>query len=216
MQIRLKERLVERERIARELHDTLLQGIQALVLRFQAAANRVGAEHPARQVMDEALNDADQVMVEGRKRVTDLRATIEPQQVLAQALSAAGEELARDKPHTSFHLEVRGTPRELHPLVYDESYWIGREALLNAFYHADARNVRAEMTFGNRELQFRFIDDGRGTDPKILREGGRSGHWGLRGMRERAEKTGGRLEVVSRSGNGTEIIVRIPAAAAYR
>lgn len=216
MQIRLQERLAERERIARELHDTLLQGIQALVLRFQAAADQVGPEHPARPVMEDALNEADQVMVEGRKRVTDLRATIEPPQALAQALSAAGEELARDKPSISFHIEVHGIPRELHPLVYDECYWIGREALLNAFYHSDARNIRAELTYGNKELQFRFADDGRGIERDILSQGGRPGHWGLRGMRERAGKTGGRLEVLSGSGTGTEIVVKIPSGAAYR
>lgn len=215
MQLRLRERLTERERIARELHDTLLQGIQALVLRFQAAANQIAPGHPARAMVDEALNDADQVMIEGRKRVTDLRATIEPPQALAQALTAAGEELARDKPQTSFHLEAYGTPRELHPLAYDECYWIGREALLNAFYHANARNIRVELTYGPRELRFRFVDDGRGIDPAILNQGGRPGHFGLRGMRERAEKINARLDILS-SQAGTEITVRIPSAAAYR
>ena len=216
MQARLRERLAERERIARELHDTLLQGIQALVLRFQSAADQVDARHPARRVMNEALDSADQIMAEGRKRVSDLRANVEPPHALAQALRAAGEELAREKSQTMFRLSVSGHPRELHPLAYDEAYWIGREALLNAFYHADARNIRAELNYCNRDLEFRLQDDGRGIDPEILKGGGRPGHWGLKGMKERAEKAGATLEIVSQPSTGTDVILRIPSATAYR
>ena len=216
MQARLRERLAERERIARELHDTLLQGIQALVMRFQGAANRIAADHPARRVMEEALNSADQIMNEGRKRVTDLRATVEPPHALLQALQAVGDELTRDRAAAHFRLVVHGAPRELHTLVYEEAYWIGREALLNGFYHANAANIRAELHYGSRELLLRFIDDGQGMDPQILKEGGIPGHWGLRGMRERADKIGAQLRVVSQAGAGTEIALRIPAAAAYR
>ncbi|MGC2499931.1 MAG: two-component regulator propeller domain-containing protein [Acidobacteriaceae bacterium] len=216
MQARLRERLAERERIARELHDTLLQGIQALVLRFQAATNRIPPDHPARRAMEEALNSADQIMNEGRKRVTDLRATVEPPHALLQALQAAGNELTRDRLATHFRLIVHGTPRELHPLVYEETYWIGREALLNAFYHANARNIRADLYYGSRELLFRIVDDGHGIDPQILKDGGIPGHWGLRGMRERGEKIGAQLRVNSQAGTGTEITLRIPSAAAYR
>ncbi|HEX3986933.1 MAG TPA: two-component regulator propeller domain-containing protein [Acidobacteriaceae bacterium] len=216
MQGRLRERLAERERIARELHDTLLQGIQALVLRFQAASNRIAPGHPARQAMEEALNSADQIMNEGRRRVTDLRATVESPRALLQALQAAGDELARDRPSTNFRLIVHGTPRELQPLVYEETYWIGREALLNAFYHANARSIRAELYYSGRELLFRIGDDGQGMGAQILKDGGTPGHWGLRGMRERAEKIRGRLQVNSQAGTGTEVILRIPSAAAYR
>lgn len=215
MQVRLKERLAERERIARELHDTLLQGIQALVLRFQAAANQMGEGHPARRVMDEALDNADHVMVEGRKRVTDLRASVEPPHALAQALRGVAEELGRKKPGTDFRVAVSGHPRELHPVVYDEVYWIGREALLNAFYHAEAGSIHAELHYGGKALQLRLANDGVGIDPEIL-EGGRPGHWGMKGMRERAEKIGGVLEAVSRRESGTEVSLRIPSAAAYR
>ncbi|MGA8529028.1 MAG: two-component regulator propeller domain-containing protein [Acidobacteriaceae bacterium] len=216
MQARLRERLAERERIARELHDTLLQGIQALVLRFQAATNRIPSDHPAHRAMEEALNGADQIMNEGRKRVTDLRATAEPPHALLQALQAAGDELTRDQPASQFRLIVHGTPRELHTLAYEEAYWIGREALLNAFYHANARNIRAELYYSSRELLFRLIDDGHGIDPQILRDGGVPGHWGLRGMSERAEKIEGQLRVASQAGKGTEVVLRIPSAAAYR
>lgn len=216
MQARLRERLAERERIARELHDTLLQGIQALVLRFQAATNRIPADHPAHRAMEEALTNADQIMNEGRRRVADLRATVEPPHALLQALQAAGDELARDRPASQFRLLVHGTPRELHSLAYEEAYWIGREALFNAFYHADARNIRAELHYGGRELLCRFVDDGRGIDPQILRDGGVPGHWGLRGMRERAGKVGATLRVASQAGTGTEVILRISSASAYR
>lgn len=216
MQVRLRERLAERERIARELHDTLLQGIQALVLRFQAATNQIAPGQPARSIMDEALNSADQVMVEGRRRVTDLRASVEPPHALTQALRSAGEELARDRITTTFRVVVHGTPRELHPLVYEEAYWIGREALLNAFYHSGARNIRAELHYGSTELQLQFTDDGRGIDMQILEEGGVPGHWGLRGMHERAEKIGAQLRISERAGTGTEVTLKIPASAAYR
>jgi signal transduction histidine kinase/ligand-binding sensor domain-containing protein len=216
MQGRLRERLAERERIARELHDTLLQGIQALVLRFQAAANQIAPGHSARVVMDEALNSADQVMIEGRKRVTDLRAGVEPPHALTQALRAAGEELGRDRQGTAFRIVVHGTPRELHPLVYEEAYWIGREALLNAFYHAEARNIRAELYYGHTEFRIQFVDDGRGIDTHILDKGGVPGHWGLPGMLERAEKIGAQLRISKRSEGGTEVNLKIQAAAAYR
>ena len=216
MQGRLRERLAERERIARELHDTLLQGIQALVLRFQAAANQIRPDHPARQAMNEALDGADQVMIEGRRRVSDLRAGVEPPHAFAQALCAAGEELARDHSGVAFHLSVHGAPRELHPLVYQETYWIGREALLNAFYHANARSIRVELDYGRKQMQVRFEDDGSGIPPETLKEGGKAGHFGLRGMRERAEKIGAQLSIFSQPGSGTRVILRIPSSAAYR
>jgi len=216
MQARLRERLAERERIARELHDTLLQGIQALVLRFQAAANQIAPGSAARTAMDQALNSADQVIVEGRKRVTDLRAGVEPPHALTEALRAAGEELAGDRPGTAFRVSVHGTARELHTLAYEEAYWIGREALLNSFYHAGARNVRAALHYGSTELQLQVVDDGRGIDVRILDDGGIPGHWGLRGMQERAEKIGAQLRIASRRTGGTAVTVKIPAAAAYR
>jgi signal transduction histidine kinase len=215
IRFRLEERLAERERIARELHDTLLQGIQGVILRFQAASNEISAGDPARRKMEEALDRADQVMVEGRERVSGLRAHVEIANALPQSFASAGEELSGERCGTAIRVVIEGTPRELRPMVRDEVYRIGREALVNAFYHAGAREIEVELTYKKAGLQLRLRDDGCGIDPKVLDIGGRPGHWGLPGMRERALKIGAPLDIRSRSGSGTEIELRVPAAVAY-
>jgi signal transduction histidine kinase/streptogramin lyase len=211
---RLEERIAERERIARELHDTLLQGFQGLILRFQAAANRIPNSEPARHMMDETLDRADEVMAQGRDRVKNLRTSPEKSSDLAQSFVCAGEEISRGSA-VEVSVIVEGDARSLHPAVLDEAYWIGREALVNAVIHSSGRRVEVEIAYDPRELRVRFRDDGRGIDPQIL-ESGRPGHWGLAGMRERAQKMGARFSIGSRPGAGTEIELRVPALVAYR
>ncbi|WP_372018145.1 sensor histidine kinase [Pseudoxanthomonas sp. 10H] len=212
---RLQERHAERERIARELHDTLLQGIQGLVLRFQAVSETLPPLDPARSAMEQALQRADDVLVEGRDRVLDLRATAPDAGALEDLLSAVGEELA---PLTEARFEVSssGNPEVLDPIVRDELYRIGREAMVNACRHARAGRIGVEVDYGAREMRLRVVDDGRGIDAQTLERGGRAGHWGMHGMRERAGRIGARLRVWSRPGAGTEVDLRIAAGSAYR
>ncbi len=211
----LEERHRERERIARELHDTLLQGIQGLILRFQSVAEMLPVDAPVRVAMEKALDRADDVLLEGRDRVKGLRAASQGTGELSQAFARVGEELELDPPE-GFHVVVEGQPTPLDPLVRDEVFRIGREALVNAWQHAGARRIEVELTYGCRELRLRVRDDGRGIDAEILQAGGRPGHWGLSGMRERARKMGARLDIRSRGGSGTEVELRVPAAVAYR
>ena len=103
----------------------------------------------------------------------------------------------------------------LDPEALDEIYCIGREAMVNAFRHAKGRSIEVEVDYASWELRLRIRDDGRGIDPKIL-EDGRPGHIGLASMRERAERVGGQLDIISGPGAGTEIELRVPAAKAYR
>ncbi|SOD52955.1 sensor histidine kinase [Pseudoxanthomonas wuyuanensis] len=211
---RLHERHMERERIARELHDTLLQSIHGLILRFQAVAETIPPRDPARMAMESALDRADQVLVEGRERVLDLRASTQYSGDMSEVFSKVAEELAEEHPAT-FRIATKGLAQALDPLVRDEIFRIGREALLNAYHHADAGTIEVEIDYARDELRLRFVDDGRGVDAKVL-EGGRPGHWGLSGMRERAARIGGRLSIWSRAGAGTEVELRIPADSAYR
>jgi signal transduction histidine kinase/ligand-binding sensor domain-containing protein len=211
---RLEERLAERERIARDLHDTLLQGVQGLVLRFQAVANRIPKWEPARELMERALQRADQVLLEGRDRVMNLRAGVGDVGELVQALAAAGEQLALAHP-AQFRTSTEGVPRALHPTVHDEIFFVVREALTNAFRHADATKIEAEVSYGKLVLTVRVRDDGRGIEADVLL-GGRPGHWGLVGMRERARKIRANLDLWSKPGAGTEIELRLPAELAYR
>ena len=211
---RLHERHTERERIARELHDTLLQSIHGLILRFQAVAETIPPPDPARQAMESALERADQVLLEGRDRVLDLRASTQYSGHLPEAFSNVAKELAQDR-SAVFRVTVRGVEQGVDPLVRDEIFRIGREALLNAYHHADASNIEVEIDYSHEGMRLRFIDDGRGVESKVL-ERGKPGHWGLAGMRERAERIGARLSIWSRAGAGTEVELRIPAAAAYR
>ena len=215
IQGRLQERLQERERIARDLHDTLLQGFQGLVLTFEAAMRRIPAGQPAREMMEKALGRADEVLAEGRDRVRDLRDALSLQGELSKALNETAEDLALVHQAT-FTLTVKGAPRTLHPVVMEEAYLIAREALTNAFRHAAARQIEIEVIYGMRQLRTHVRDDGIGIDVEVLTKGGTPGHWGLPGMRERATKLGARLLVRSGLGSGTDVELAVPAAIAYR
>ena len=213
---RLQERLLERERIARDLHDTLIQGFQGLILTFEAAVRRVPKDQPARAQMEKALVRADEALAEGRDRVRDLRSPMSLQGDLATALKEAADDLARIFPSISVDLLVHGSPRALHPVVMEEAYRIGREALTNAFYHAKAQEVAIEIDYGSLHLRLHIRDDGRGIEGDVLASGGVPGHWGMTGMRERAQKLGARLMIRSGIGSGTDIELDVPATVAYR
>ena len=212
-------RVNERTRIARELHDSLLQGFQGLIFRFQAAREFLpGRPNEATEALDIALKRADKIIVEGRDTVSDLRHTVMVGSDIGQALTALGEELAAQSENGSVpcvRVLVKGKQRELDPMLRDEVYRIGREALRNAFRHARAQKIEAEITYGDSEFVFQLRDDGIGIAPEVANRGTRAGHWGLPGMRERAKSFGGKLEVWSEQGAGTEIQLNVPAAVAY-
>jgi signal transduction histidine kinase len=215
--LRFEERLAERARIARELHDTLLQSFQGLMLRFQAV-NELLPPGKAKEALESVLDRADQAIVEGRDAIQDLRSSTTVTNELAQAISALGDELASDQDReggsTTFRVSIEGRPRDLHPILRDDIYRIAREALRNAFRHAKASKIEAEIMYGERLLRLRIRDDGKGIDPQLL-DAGRDGHWGLPGMRERAEQIGAKLDMWSEVGAGTEVELSIPGPVAY-
>ena len=204
--LRLDERVNERTRIARELHDTLLQSFQGLMLRFQSARDLLPA-HPAKAVeaLDGALDRADQAIVEGRDAIQNLRSSTTVSNELAQAITTLAEELTNgpdgEKGSATFRMSVEGSPRDLHPIVRDDIHRIAREALRNAFRHAQADHIEAEVTYGAREVRLRIRDDGKGIDPQHL-SAGRARHWGLASMRERAATDRRPTQSVERSGSG--------------
>ena len=216
---RLEERVNERTRIARDLHDTLLQSFHGLVLRFQAVTFLL-SDRPdeARQTLESALDDAGHAIVEARDAVQGLRSATVVSGDLPSMIGALGEELTAL--HTGGHspalsVNVEGTPRELVPLVRDELYRIAREALRNAVRHADAKRIQVEIRFAPRVLRLRIRDDGKGVDQEVVDQRGRAGHYGLAGMRERAELVKGTLTVWSERDAGTEVELTIPASVAY-
>lgn len=214
LRARMYERLAERERIARDLHDTFFQGIQGLLLRFHTAASQLNKEEPARRIFEETLKQSDQVMLEGRELVLDLRATACEQSDLPTAFDNFGEGM-RKGGSCDFKVVVNGSVRPLHPVVFEEVFKIGKEALGNAFRHSEAHSIEAELNYERGELRIRIRDDGAGIEPDILQQGHREGHFGLPGMRERARRVGAHLDVWSRPGAGTEVEVRIGAGIAY-
>ena len=215
--LRFEERLAERTRIARELHDTLLQSFQALMFHFQAVNDQLPAGK-AKDALEKVLDQADQAIVEGRNAIQNLRSSTTLSNELAQAMTELGEELAispggeRNSP--SFRVSIEGQPQELHPILRDDIYRIAREALRNAFRHARASKIEAEITYDERLLRLRIRDDGKGIDPQHL-GAGREGHWGLPGMRERAQQVGAQLDIWSEIGAGTEVELRVPGTIAY-
>ena len=215
----LEARVNERTRIARELHDTLLQSFHGLLLRFQTVYSLLPSRpDEAREILEKAINAATQAIIEGRDAVQALRSSTAEINDLATAIKTVGEELmARESNSISpaVRVEIEGKPRNLHPIRRDEVDRIAAEALENAFRHAQARNIEVEIRYEEKQFRLRIRDDGKGIDPEVLSAGGLDGHFGLHCMKERAEVAHGKLEIWSRPGSGTEIELTIPASSAY-
>ena len=212
-------RVAERTRIARELHDTLLQSFHGLLLRFETASYLL-PDRPAeaKEKLDRAITQAVQAITEGRDAVQALRTSTVESNNLPLAISAMGQQLATDSTSgqtAAFHVAVEGEARELHPIVRDEIYKIAAEAIRNAFRHALARRVEVDIRYDRDEFRLRVRDDGVGIDPAVLAGQGIDGHYGLRGMPERAALIGGQLAVWSEVGAGTEVELRLPASVVY-
>jgi len=212
LNVRFEERVRERTRIARDLHDTLLQSFHGLMLHFQTVSKLL-PEGKAKEQLEKTMERADRAIAEGRSAVYDLRSSATLTNDLAGAVNAVGNELSKES-DTAFNLMVEGPTRELHPIIRDEIYRISREALSNAFKHAHARQIEAEISYGDRTFRLRIRDDGEGIPDEIL-ERGRQGHYGLAGMRERAKQIGAELTIWSRVGTGTEIDLSLAGTTAY-
>jgi len=213
--IRLDERISERTRIARELHDTLLQNVQCLILKIHAIAKRIPTVDPTRQDIEKTLDFADHVLAESRDCVHNMRSASVSDGDLSRAFQLVAAESSPDRTAT-FKTVVEGTVRELHPLVREESYSVGREAIINALTHSECLNIEVEINYDSQEFRLRIRDDGRGIDPGVLEKGGRDNHWGLTGMREHANRISAKFALWSRPGAGTEVELTVPAATAYR
>jgi signal transduction histidine kinase len=216
LEMTLDARLAERTRIARDLHDTLLQDFQGVLLLFDRSL-RLLPDQPveAKQRLETALQQAVGATTVARNAVQGLRLFDEADD-LVRSLTAIGDEFAADGANgTPVHIVVDGTPRPLKPIVAAEVYRIADEGVRNACRHAAARQITLEVGFDARQFRLRVRDDGHGFDEQVIRSRPPAGHFGLQGMRERAELVGGRLEVWSKKGSGTQIQVTVPAATAY-
>jgi len=216
----LEARVGERTRIARDLHDTLLQSFQGLVFRFQAALNQLpNRPEKAYEVLESALISADQAIAEGRSAIQELRSESSQESNLEQMLLAIGRQLASSDnggdSAPALRVIVEGQGRTERPIIREEIYRIARELLRNAYRHAHARSIEAELRYDQDAFLLIVRDDGKGIDSKVLKDRGRAGHWGLPGMYERAEGIGARLDLWSEAGAGTEVRLTVPAAIAY-
>jgi signal transduction histidine kinase len=216
--IRLKERVGERTRIARDFHDTTLQNFQAALMRFAAVGYLIPERPDVQEKIEGVCEQASNAITEGRDAIEGLRSSTVVANDLARAISMVGEGLAADQNgqgSPEFRVSVEGKSRDLPPLVRDEVYRIAAEALRNAFRHAQAKGIGVEIRYAPRQFRLCVLDDGKGIDPEILKVGTRTGHHGLPGINERAELAGGKLCVWSQLDAGTRIELTIPASIAY-
>ncbi len=212
LNLRFEERLAERTRIAQDLHDTLLQGVVSASMQLHVANEHLPDESLAKPIVGRVMQLMGQVIEEGRDAVRGLRAPTDTDD-LGSAFARIGEEFNTDRT-TDYAVIVEGTPQHLHPIIRDEAYRIGREALTNAFRHSRGSKIEVELEYAPKHLKILIRDDGAGVDPNVL-QSGRDGHWGLTGMHERAESIGGRLKVWSRANAGTEVELFIPSHIAF-
>jgi signal transduction histidine kinase len=212
IRMRLTERMEERERIARELHDTLLQSVQTLTLRFQLVVDDLPRGAHARATLEEALDQADMVIAEGRDRVRDLRTRrdCDVERTLAEIIKRQAFD-----PGVEITMTTTGAPRPLEPLVLDEATRIASEAIFNIWRHAGANRVAIDIGYG-QNFSLRLADDGVGIAREVAAKGHREGHFGLAGMRERARGLQGGFVVRALPEAGTEVVLTVPGHIAYK
>jgi len=213
--VRLEARVGERNRIARDFHDTLLQSFQGVLLKFSAVTAMIPERPEVQAKLESILGQARQAITEGRNAVQGLRSSTVVANDLAQAIDALVEEFVASPNCPEFSVRVEGTTRDLTPLVRDDVHRIACEAVRNAFRHAQASRIEVEIHYERRQFCLRVVDNGKGIGELIQGESGRSGHFGLPGMQERAKLVGGKLAVLSRRGSGTQVDLSIPASLAY-
>jgi signal transduction histidine kinase len=216
--IRMEARVKERTRIARDLHDTLLQSFQGVLLKFHAVTFMMTGRPEVQKKLEDAIEQARTAIAEGRDAVQGLRTSTLVSNDLANSISIVGDGLMAEQPAgqaPEFSIQVEGTSRDLRPLVRDEVYRIATEAIRNAFRHAKARRIEVEIHYHRRELRLRIRDDGAGIDPSVLGDAKRPGHYGVPGMHERAAVISGKLTIWSELDSGAEVELTVPAAIAY-
>jgi len=213
LNVRFEERLAERTRIAQDLHDTLLQGVLSASMQLHVVVDQLPPDSPALPAMNRILQLVGQVVDEGRNTLRGLRSPLEDAHDLKSSLSRIPEELGNES-GVDFRVVVEGPCMPLRSVIRDDVYRVGREALVNAFRHSRASNIDVQLEYSANQLRVVVRDDGCGIDPQVLQVG-RDGHWGLSGMRERAERIGARVKVLSRAGGGTEVELRVPGDIAF-
>jgi hypothetical protein len=213
LNLRFEERLAERTRVAEELHDTLLQGVVSASLLLHVGVEQVPADSPAQPALKRAVKLMGQVVEQGHNVIRGLRPSGEKPEDLERAFLRIHQELDLDG-RVDFSVIVEGTPVPVRAVVRDDLYRIGREALVNAFRHSRAKNIAVELGYGVKQMRILVRDNGCGIDPQVLRTSW-AGHWGLSGMRERAERIGARLKVFSRAAAGTEVVLSVPSHIAF-
>jgi len=206
-------RLAERTRIAQELHDTLLQGFLGVSMQLHSAVDNLPAEYNEKQRFRDLLQLLDRVLEQGRSAVEGLRSPTEHIASLGEAFAGVRTDLGLPSA-VGFRVVVHGKERGLRAGLRDEVYRIGREAIVNAYRHSRAKDIETEVEFRPTQLRIAVRDNGCGIDPHEL-QWGRSGHWGLQGMRERAERIGARLRLWSRVALGTEVELCVPGTVAF-
>jgi signal transduction histidine kinase len=207
LNLRFQERAAERERIASEIHDTVIQDMTGAVLQMELVGFQI-ADHPqtAAQSLETLSARLRATIGRSRNMVSNLHSTAVPQNSLLEVLKHAEAEFRLgDEPE--FRLISEGKPRPVHPLIRDEIYRICREALANAFRHAGARNVEVRVKFEPGILNLEISDDGQGMNEETKLQG-RPGHFGLRGMEAHAQRIGASVTIESQDGKGTRIFLR--------
>jgi signal transduction histidine kinase len=212
LNVRFEERLAERVRVAQELHDTLLQGVLSASMQLHVVTDGLPDGAPTKPPLDRILQLMGQVIKESRNTLRGLRSSIEAANDLQNSFSQIPHELGRQIP--GFRVVVEGEAMPLRFVIRDDVYRIGREALVNAIRHSGANNIVLHLGYASNELRILVQDDGCGIDPKVL-QSGRDDHWGLSGMRERAERIDAKLRLFSRVGGGTEVELRVPKRVAF-
>jgi signal transduction histidine kinase/ligand-binding sensor domain-containing protein len=213
MKARFDERLDERTRLARDIHDTLLQTIQGSKLVTDKALNPGTDEARMRGALESVSAWLGQAIAEGRAAVQALRASSMKQNEFATYLREILKEYC-DNSALAYSFVVDGDPRQMHPIVHHEISLIAREAIGNACLHSNARELHLELHFTD-ELCLLIKDDGIGIESEILRSG-KSGHFGLQGMKERAARIHANITIGSSPNHGTEVLLSIPGRVAYK
>jgi signal transduction histidine kinase len=210
LQARYDATLSERTRLARELHDTLLQGFTGITLQLQALQRMITTSpRNAAISLSGVLSTADATLRDARQMVWDMRAPELDHHDLAEALEIAARQAIADT-GTRLDFSVLGTARRLDIGVETTALRIGREAIVNAVKHAAARVITVSVHFASTQLMLIVRDDGRGCDDAMVERAVEGGHWGIRSMRERAARAGGTLEIAGQVGAGTTITLVVP------